>query len=146
MPYDVAIVTSEPLPTAVVPATTTWPQFRTAWKGMLDEVWAWLTANGITSGCRNIMLYLDDRPQVEIGVLLTADLDPPPPIVRSHLPAGSAARTVHRGPYPDLALAHEAVIAWWDERGLHRAGPRWEFYGPNAPIPEVEVVYLLGAA
>ncbi len=31
-------------PTIVVPATTTWRQFPTLWRGLLDEVWACLRA------------------------------------------------------------------------------------------------------
>lgn len=47
---------------------------------------------GINRGCRNVMLYLDNVPNVEIGVLL----DQPCPLtgrmVTSALPAGTVAR------------------------------------------------------
>ena len=108
---DVRVVDVAPRATAVVAATTTWPDFPTVWGSLLDEVWAWLGAGGITGGCRNIMLYLDDAPSVEVGVLLEF-----PPAVR-------AARRVRatRGPGGDdrspwilrgAPDAHEAVLGW----------------------------------
>src|SRR3954462_7453820 len=99
---------------------------------MLDQVWDCLHAAGITRGCPNVMLYLDDLPHVEIGVLLPASIPqastpsasipsasiPSAPIpsasipsasiplaglvVRSALPAGRVATTVHRGAYDRL--------------------------------------------
>jgi len=48
------------------------------------------------------MVYLNDVPNVEVGVLL----DQPCPftgrVVASALPAGTAATTVHRGPFGDV--------------------------------------------
>jgi hypothetical protein len=60
----------EARPTAVVAATTTWQQFATLWGSLLGEVWDCLRAAGITRGCRNVMLYRDDVPNVEVGVVL----------------------------------------------------------------------------
>ena len=57
-------------PTAVVAATTTWQQFPALWRELSSEVWDCLRAGGINRGCPNVMLYLDDQPRVEIGVLL----------------------------------------------------------------------------
>ncbi len=102
MGYDVAVTTVSARPTAVVPATTTWQDFPTLWKGMLDDVWA-------CRGCRNVMLYRDDVPNVEVGVEL---LEPCPltgRVVASALPAGEVAHTVHHGPYGGLGSAHRAV-------------------------------------
>lgn len=109
MSYQVTVTDAEARPTAVVAAATTWPEFPGLWKQLLDEVWACLRAGGITRGCRNIMLYLDDVPHVEVGV----QLDQPCPltgqVVASALPAGRAAMTVHRGAYAGLGAAHQAV-------------------------------------
>jgi effector-binding domain-containing protein len=44
------------------------------------------------------------------------------------LGGGSFARTVHRGPYEALGLAHAAVFAWVRERGHEVAGPAREVY------------------
>jgi len=142
--HEVTVTTRPARPTAVVPAATTWAEFPRVWKGLLDQVWAALHAAGITRGCPNVMLYLDDVPHVEIGVLY----DGPPlavPVVPSVLPGGRVAATVHRGPYAELGAAHDAVRRWCASQGLVTAGPRWEVYGPHHDDParlEVEVCYL----
>jgi effector-binding domain-containing protein len=136
-------------PTAVVAATTTWPEFPSLWKGMLDEVWACLNASGISCGCRNVMFYKDDVPNVEIGVELLVPCEIRGRVVASALPGGRVAMTVHRGWYDGLGLAHRAVVGSCAERGLALAGPRWEVYGPHRDDPaevETEVYYLLGSA
>jgi effector-binding domain-containing protein len=140
----VTVTTRPGVPTAVVPAVTTWAEFPRVWKGLLDQVWAALHAAGITRGCPNVMLYLDDVPHVEIGVRY----DGPPlavPVVPSALPGGRVAATVHRGPYSELGAAHDAVKRWCARQGLAISGPRWEVYGPHHDDParlEVEVCYL----
>jgi effector-binding domain-containing protein len=142
--YEVTVTTRPARPTAVVPAVTTWPEFPRVWKGLLDQVWDALHAAGVTSGCPNVMLYLDDLPRVEIGVRY----DGPPlaePVVASELPGGRVAWTVHRGPYAGLGAAHDAVKTWCARSGLRLGGPRWEVYGPHHDDParlEVEVCYL----
>ena len=83
-------------PTAVVAATTTWQDFPQLWGQLLGEVWDCLHAGGIYRGCRNVMLYLDDVPNVEVGVLLDRPCPLTGRVVASALPAGTAAMTVHR--------------------------------------------------
>ncbi|WP_433292074.1 GyrI-like domain-containing protein [Actinoplanes sp. CA-030573] len=146
MAHEVAVAEVEARPTAVVRAATTWAQFGGIWGDLLDQVWACLRAEGVSRGFPNVMLYLDDVPHVEVGVLLTRPVRLSGDVVRSELPAGRVARTVHSGPYSALWSAHEDVVAWCDDRGLRRAGPRWEVYGPHreAPAqPEIEVCHLL---
>ena len=70
MDYQVSVAEVAARPTVVVAAATTWPQFPALWKELLDEVWACLRAGGVTRGCRNVMLYRDGVPHVEVGVLL----------------------------------------------------------------------------
>jgi effector-binding domain-containing protein len=135
-------------PTVVVPAATTWPAFPTLWKGLLDEVWECLRASGVHSGFPNVMLYLDDVPHVEVGVEIDDRQCPlTERVVRSALPAGRVARTVHRGPYGELGWAHRAVLEWCAVQGHRPLGPRWEVYGPHRADPAqltTEVTYLLG--
>jgi effector-binding domain-containing protein len=141
---DMAVVAARP--TAVVAAATTWPEFPTLWKGMLDEVWACVSAAGASRSCRNVMLYLDDVPHVEIGVERLEPFQLTGRVQASALPAGRAAVTIHRGPYDGLGEAHQAVVEWCAEQGLDRAGPRWEIYGHHRDDPaeiEIEVYYLL---
>jgi len=133
-------------PTAVVPARTTWAEFPVLWPALLDEVWTCLRAAGVSRGCRNVMLYRTDTPEVEVGVLLAAPVPLSGRVVASALPAGRVAWTTHRGPYARLAASHEAVIRWCAAKGLRRAGPRWEVYGPHREDPadlETEIFHLL---
>src|SRR6266699_3762570 len=135
MDYEVAVTTVAARPTAVVAATTTWQEFPTLWKGLLDEVWACVRAAGISRGCPNIMLYRDDVPNVEVGVELRQPCPLTGRVVASALPAGQAAMTLHRGPYHGLASAHRAVVQWCSAQGRPLAGPRWEIYGPHHDDP-----------
>jgi effector-binding domain-containing protein len=147
--HDVGIVEVGARPTAVVAASTTWPQFPALWPGLLDEVWACLRAGGIERGCPNAMLYLDDVPHVEVGVELTRPCPLTGRVVASSLPAGEVATTSHRGPYAGLASAHRAVLEWSAAHGRVPAGPRWEVYGPHREDPAeltVEVCHLLSPA
>ncbi len=135
-------------PTVVVPLATTWSAYPTVWKGLLDEVWGCLRAVGVHGGCPNVMLYLDDVPHVEVGVEIDDRQCPlTGRVVRSALPAGWVARTVHRGPYAELGWAHQAVLEWCAVQGHRPLGPRWEVYGPHRADPtelSAEVSYLLG--
>ena len=54
----------------------------------------WLPARaGITRGHRNVMLYLDNVPHIEVGVLLNQGCPLSGRVVASTLPAGTAAST-----------------------------------------------------
>jgi effector-binding domain-containing protein len=146
MGYEVTRLDAVARPTAVVAATTTWPEFPALWSTLLDEVWACLRAGGIERGCRNVMLYLDDVPRVEVGVELLQPCPLTGRVVASDLPAGPVAMTVHRGPYGGLASAHQAVSDWCAANGRRPAGPRWEVYGPHHDDPAevwTEVYWLL---
>jgi effector-binding domain-containing protein len=146
MRYEVTVEETAARPTVVVPAATSWAEFPALWPRLLDEVWAGIAAAGLSRRCRNVMLYLDDVPNVEIGVELLEPATFGGRVVESALPAGRVATTVHRGPYAGLGAAHDAVHAWCAERGQALAGPRWEIYGHHREDPaelETEVCYLL---
>jgi effector-binding domain-containing protein len=146
MSYQVTVTDVAARPTAVVPATTTWQEFPTLWKELLDDVWTCLHAGGVHRGCRNIMLYLDDVLNVEVGVELQVPCPLTGRVVASALPAGQVAMTVHRGSYAGLAAAHRAVVDWCAAQGRQPSGPRWEIYGPHRDDPAevwTEVYYLL---
>jgi effector-binding domain-containing protein len=146
MTHHVSVLDVVARPTAVAAAATTWQQLPTLWQELLDEVWTCLRIGGIDRGCRNVMLYRDDVPHVEIGVELLRPCPLSGRVVASTLPAGQVATTIHRGSYAGLAAAHQAVIDWCDEHGRRRAGPRWEVYGPHHDDPAeiwTEVSWLL---
>lgn len=146
MNYRVEVATVVATPTAVVAETTTWERFPNQWKGMLDQVWAFLRDTDLRTDGHNVMLYKDDVPNVEVGVQVTRPFAPAGRVIPSTLPAGRVARTIHRGPYDRLAEPHRAVREWCRAQGFAIAGPRWEIYGDWRENPaelETEICYLL---
>jgi effector-binding domain-containing protein len=135
MDYEVSVVSVEARPTAVVAETTTWRDFPVVWGQLSGEVWDCLRAGGIDRGCPNVMLYLDDVPHVEVGVLLTQPCPLTGRVVASALPAGRAATTVHQGSFGDVGAAHDAVVDWCMAQGLRLDRTRWEVYGPHHDDP-----------
>jgi effector-binding domain-containing protein len=126
----VSLVRTPATPTAVIGETTTWDAFPSRWPVLLDEVWEFLRRAGLETG-RNVMLYLDDVPRVEVGAEVGAAFAPEGRVVPSSLPAGLAAKTVERGPpsREGLGAAHAAVHAWCRANGHRLDGTRWEVYG-----------------
>ena len=146
MDYAVRLAEAELRPTAVVAATTTWQEFPALWPRLLGEVWDCLRAGGIDRGCRNIMLYRDSVPNVEVGVLLDRPCPLTGRVTASALPAGTVAMTVHRGPFGEVPAAHDAVRSWCAAQGHRPNGARWEVYGPHNDDPAklwTEVYVLL---
>jgi effector-binding domain-containing protein len=146
MTYEVTVSDVAARPTAVIAAKTTWQEFPTLWRDLLDEVWACLRANGIDRGCRNVMLYRDDVPNVEVGVELTQPCPLTGRVVASTLPSGTVATTVHYGSYAGLDDAHRAVVDWCAGTGRRPTGARWEVYGPHDDDPAkvwTEISYQL---
>jgi effector-binding domain-containing protein len=144
--YPVSVKTFAAQPTAVVAATTTWAEYPTLWPVLLDEVYSFVRAGGATLNGRNVMLYLDDVPNVEVGVQVTGPFEPAGRVMPSVLPAGEVASTVHRGPYEALEEAHVALKAWCGSHRHALTGVRWEIYGDWREDPadlETEVCYLL---
>jgi len=123
-----------------VKATTTWAEFPDLWKSLLDQVHAVVERPGL-----NVMLYWDDVPNVELGVLLEEPFEPSGNVVISELPAGETVSLTHHGSWHRIWDTHEKINAM----GLELAGPRWEIYGHHDDDPaklEAEVVYLLRSA
>ena len=149
MPVEVSLLEVGPSPTAVVRAATTWPEFPSAWGPMLDAVWAFLRGpapEGLYRAGHNVMLYLDDLPNVEVGVQVTGSFDPSGDVVPSRLPGGRVASAAHEGPIGEIGATHAAVRGWAEANGHHLSGVRWEVYGdpdPGTGEFAVEVCWLL---
>jgi effector-binding domain-containing protein len=142
---NVSVLTVQAQPTAVIADTTSWEGYREVWPRLLDEVWSAVgpRREEVAPG-RNVMLYKDEVPNVEVGVEVTGSFAPFGRIIASTLPAGRVAMVTHRGSW-DVGSAHRAVIDECDCLGLERVGPCWEIYGHyNAPgDEEVEIYYLV---
>ena len=149
----VSLIATAARPTFVVARQTTWSEFPSLWRSMLDEVYAVVKpagagrAGGDEERWQNVMLYKDDVPNVEVGVLASGPFSDAGNVISSALPAGVTAVATHRGPYAELDLTHRAVREWCAANGRRLAGPRWEIYGHWREDPsdlETEVSYLLG--
>jgi effector-binding domain-containing protein len=112
MEYEVTVADAPARRTLVVAATTTWQEFPVVWRSLSGEVWECLRASGIERGCRNVILYRDGTPSVEVGVLIDLACALTGRVLASTLPAGTTATTVHRGPFTELGAAHDAVLDW----------------------------------
>jgi GyrI-like small molecule binding domain len=149
---EVALRTVSPRPTAVVSEATTWKQFPGVWGPLLDEVYGFVRTRPDLEPeegpevWRNAFLYVDDKPTVEIGVLVAGSFAPHGRVVPSQLPGGDVATAVHRGAYAELGRTHDAVGEFIAATGLVRVGPSWEIYGHWREDPselETEVYYLV---
>jgi effector-binding domain-containing protein len=148
----VRFMTVEARPTAVVAQTTTWTEFPKLWSPLLGQVYEFVRPHPeLATGAGNelwqsVMLYKDQRPDVEIGVLVSGTFQPEGPVIPSALPAGEVATATHRGDYAKLEVTHEAVRDYAAAHGREPAGPCWEIYGHSRPDPgdaETEVFWLL---
>src|SRR5690349_3683504 len=101
MAQVVTAVHAPPRRTAAVSATTTWAEFPTLWRGLLDQVWAVLRGDPAVAHGHNIFLYLDATPSTEIGVEICGPFQPAGNVVESSVPGGEVAATTSRG-YEEL--------------------------------------------
>ena len=71
--------------------------------------------------------------------------DPKAGIATVQTPSGTAATTIHIGPYYELYKAHNAVREWCKENGAKRVGAHWEVYDhPREGVPtRTDVFYLI---
>ena len=148
----VRFATVEARPTAVVAETTTWQEFPKLWGRLLDHVYEFVRPRPeLATGdgeelWQNVMLYKDQRPDVEVGVLVSGPFRAERPVMLSALPAGEVAIATHRGDYAKLGITHEAVRDYAAAHGRELVGPCWEIYGHAGPDPsqaETEVFWLL---
>jgi effector-binding domain-containing protein len=92
------------------------------------------------------MFYKDRRPDVEVGVIVTARFEPEGRVIASELPGGDVATAVHLGDYALLGVTHDAGREHVAAQGRELAGPCWEIYGHGRADPseqETEVFWLL---
>jgi effector-binding domain-containing protein len=148
----VTLETVEQRVTAVIAQTTTWAEFHKVWGPLLDEVYTFVRgrpelATG-TSGelWQNVMLYNNQQPEVEIGVLVSESFEPQGRVIESELPGGEVVTAVHSGDYATLGATHDAVRRYAAAQGRELAGPCWEIYGHAPPDPsaaQTEIFWLL---
>jgi hypothetical protein len=139
----VALVQTDGTPTAVVAETTTWQVYPSLWPQFLEEVWSFLRGSDLEPG-RNVMVYRDDRPSVEVGAEVARPFTAEGRVVPSALPTGLAAMTIAPGPpsREGLAEAHAAVKEWCAANEHELEGTRWEVYD-HEPASYTEIYWLV---
>jgi effector-binding domain-containing protein len=65
---------------------------------------------------------------VEAGIPVVEAMEGQGEVKASQLPGGTAATTVHTGPYEKLSAAHEAIQNWARKNGHKPIGGVWEYY------------------
>lgn len=126
---DVEVLRTPERITAVVKATTDFPNLATTIRRTLDQVYAFLPTVDLKPWGHNIVLYRDMVMNVEVGVEVPRRFTPSGPVVCSVLPAGEVARTVHVGPYTRMREGYDRLNAWLAANGRPMRGPNWEVYG-----------------
>ena len=148
----VRFATVDARPTAVVAETTSWTEFPKLWGQLLGEVYEYVRPRPeLATGSggelwQNVMLYKDQRPDVDVGVLVSGPFQAQGRVILSALPAGQVATATHRSDYAKLGVTHDAVREYAAAHGRELAGPCWEIYGHAPPDPseaETEVFWLL---
>src|SRR5262249_19682230 len=95
--HQVEVVATAAVPTAGIATPTPWAPFPQLWPRLLDEVWRTMRVAPDARPGRNVMLYRDAVPHVEVGVELAGGFEGDGRVVVSALPAGEAAMAVARG-------------------------------------------------
>ena len=96
---------------------------------LLAEVYSFLKDAPVTQTGQNIVLYLDAKPTIEVGVEVSGPFERSGRVVPSSTPGGLTISMVHEGPYANLPAAHQAIRRFCAETGRRPVGPNWEIYG-----------------
>ncbi len=70
----------------------------------------------------------EDRFTIEAGFPVAAAIDRDGDVRPSSLPGGPAAVIVHVGPYEQMVLTYDALVAWIKRHDGEPAGEAWEIY------------------
>jgi DNA gyrase inhibitor GyrI len=129
MNYNVQIQQLPGRPSAIVRRRATLQQLSQVVPEACGEVWNVIRAQRVQGACRNVVVYLDNEMNLEIGVELDAPLAVICDLIPSKLPAGTVVTTTHLGPYNRLGEAHQAVMRWCNLHGHELSPTSWETYG-----------------
>jgi effector-binding domain-containing protein len=143
--YDVEVVDLEAQPVAVVRGHVTQENIAAFLGRTFGEVLEALAEQGVAPAGPPFGRFLPtgDGFDVEAGFPSARPVAPSGRVEPCQLPAGPAARVVHRGDYGGVAVAYETVAAWVASHGYVATEPPWESYldGPEVAEPRT-VVYL----
>ena len=130
---DIEIVECKAQPTAVYKVETQFPELSANIRKGMDTVYALLPSLNVAPHGHNVVIYkgaITPGPApIEVGVIVggafakTGDVEP------STLPAGTAAKVVHVGPYFEMRRSYLRLEAFVAESGRKRTNLSWEIYG-----------------
>jgi effector-binding domain-containing protein len=151
MKYAVSVETAQAELVAAVRVKVPISEIARAWKPALDQVWAFLKANGGLRAGHNVFLYhhaerRGEPMNVDFGVQVAQPFERQGDVQCIETPAGEVARTVHIGPYDRLGDAHDAIHAWCAANNRKIAPASWEIYGDwntDPALLETTIKYLL---
>src|SRR5688500_13086497 len=95
---------------AAVRVTTEWRELATTIRRAFDEVYAYIKQAGVTQSGHNIVVYLDDKPTIEVGVEVSARFESEGRVRCAATPAGLAATMAHWGAYSELGRTYDAIV------------------------------------
>jgi len=150
MAYEVTVQTLSPRILAAVRRRVATKEISTAFKPALDSVWAFIRKDpGLRTDGHNVFLYHHETPAimpVDFGVEVTRPFVGEGDVACVTTPVGEAAVVVHRGPYSELAAAHQALHQWCAANGRTIGTNSLEIYGDWSEDPqrlETTIEYLL---
>ena len=150
MNYQVELQILSPRILAAVRQRVSIKDIATAFKPALDAVWDFLGKHpGLRTDGHNVFLYHHERPDImpiDFGVEVVRPFAGEGEVACATTPAGEAAVTVHRGPYAQLAQAHQALHRWCADNGRKIGSHSLEIYGDWSDDPnqlETTIQYLL---
>lgn len=152
MEYDINVAERDEVPTAVVRAEVPVAEISGFLGGAFGEVMGAISAAGQNPAGPPFARYdflevpagAPETFVVEAGFPVNAPVEPNGRVEPSVLPGGTAAVTMHVGPYQHVAAAYQAIERWLGEQGMVAMGAPWEAYldDPAAvPAPHTEVVW-----
>lgn len=136
-----AIIGTTAQPTAVIRLTIPRAQIGAAMSAGVGELLAVVQAQGIGPIGPVFALHHEitrERFDFELGVPVSSPVRAEGRVQASELPSIRVARTIHHGPYEDLAAAWEDLDEWMLANGHTQAPGLWERYliGPaSEPDP-----------
>lgn len=98
---------------------------------MFVPVFQFATAAGVSFAGRPTARYLSFGPglvTIVAGMPIESPIEGNGDIKMGVLPGGEVAATMHKGPYDQLNLAHEAIQTWMIENDEEVGGAPWEVY------------------
>jgi effector-binding domain-containing protein len=150
MTYEVKVETLSPRILAAVRRRVAIKDIPSAFKPALDSVWAFLRKHpGLRTDGHNIFLYHHESPSImpiDFGVEVVRPFTGDGDVTCVTTPAGEAAVVIHRGPYTELAAAHQALHQWCTANGRTIGAHSMEIYRDWSEDPqklETTIEYLL---